>query len=611
MRYKYFAFILLGIFLFNFVSAVDITLTPDTISRTVKQGETIISSVLYSLVNNQNDTFTYTLPNFQNTDIPFITSNTASITVLPNDDIIGTIIFTISPPSNVAPGDYSVGFFIGNKPLSIDITVTQDQLGLCKIYTLPIPLTKTLETGTTSSQFIDIYVSKYCDSPLQISTNQPQMPKPISFDSISGLIEPSQKFSIQVTYDATSVQKGTYTDNIIVSAMDDDENQYNLNLPITLSITGSISPITNGTFLNLPTCSLSASEFSLNQTYSLICNSIAPNIEIQPLIDYDYIKGIGVSETGNSYEYTFQPIQFGNTIIKARFLFKNAPIGNEYSQEVRILAGSGVVPGTSLALKFYPELYEAEEDQPITIRAVDNKSGNILTGAIIYLDGIELANDTLILKVNKNYEIRASFIGYSDLVEIINLNPKLINFTINSNYNIGDSLNFTTDPEGATVSLYGDLITLPFLLNTVGTFEISVGKLGYTTSTVNITVGSQSIIIYSTPIPDIKKGGEVLIEFEKNDTKIYVDFQADPSEVAVNITQEFVGKEVRFVTEETGVYRIYADGQFIHQVVISESSGWWNFWKSPWFWIPFVMILLALFIYYGWFSPDTEDEEDD
>jgi len=602
MGYKSLTFILLGIFLLSFVSALDVTLTPNTITEDIKQGESITKTIHYNIFNPDMTTQTATITNLNS--IPFTTSSISFVSINPNSTLEGDFTLTFSPTNSNEPKLYADNIRLSYQSILTKITVTQDQIGKCKIYTLPIPLTKTLETGNTASQSIDVYVSKYCDSALQISTNQPQMPKPISFDSISGLVEPSQKFSVQVIYDSTGVQKGTYNDNIIISAMDDDENQYNLNLPITLSITGSISPITNGSFTNLPTCSLSASEFLLNQTYKLICNSINSNIEIQPIIDYDYIKGLGVSESGDSYEYSFQPIQFGNTEIKARFLFKNAPIGNEYSQEVRILAGSGVVPGTSLALRFYPELYEAEEDEPITVRAVDNKSGNILTGATIYLDGIEMVNDSLTLKSGRNYEIRASFIGYSDLVETINLNPKLIEFTINSDYNLGDSLNFTTDPEDATVSLNGNLITLPFVLNEIGTFEISVGKLGYTTSTKNITVGSQANIIYQTPLDNLKKGGEVLIEFEKNDTLIYVDFQADTSEPAEILVSEFTGKEVRFETNKVGTYHIYADGQFIHQVVIESGSKWW---KSYWLWVPIGLLLIGLFIYYGFIKEDAEE----
>jgi len=600
MRYKNFVFVLLGLFLLSSVSALSVTLSPTTITETIKQGGSKTVSIGYIIINPDSTTQTATITNINT--IPFASSSISSVSVNPNSTKEGDFTITFSPTSSHEAKLYVENIRLGSSAILTQIAVQEDQTGKCKIYTLPIPLSKTLETGSTASQSIDVYVSKYCSSALQISTNQPQMTKPINFDSISGLVEPSQKFSIQVNYDATSVQKGTYTDNIIISAMDDDENQYNLNLPITLSITGSISPITNGTFTSLPTCSLSASEFALNSTYSLICNSIAPNIQIQPIIEYDYIKGVGVSETGDSYEYSFQPINFGNTVIKARFLFKNAPIGNEYSQEVRILASSGVVPGTSLALRFYPPLYEAQENALITIRAVDNETGNILTNAVMYLDGMEILNDSLILKSNKNYEVRVSHIGYSDLVESINLNPKLINFTLKSEYNLGESLNFTTDIEGVTVSLNGELISIPFKLNTLGTFEISVGKLGYTTTSQNITVGSQSKILYVTPLTDLKKGGNMLLEFESNDTLIYVDFQADTSEPAIILIPEFTGKEVRFQTEETGVYHIYADGEFIHQCVI-ESNDWY---KSYWLWGFVGIFAVGIFLYYG--LKEDEDE---
>ena len=619
MRYKAITFVLLGLFLFSLVSALDVTLTSPDLDKTIQQGGYDIILIHYVIDNTGGSAGAVSIE-FN----PGLTNTPESKSIAFKNDSIKEgdtfLIVEVQDTENpiIYTGDINAKF--GNDLLSSltsHITVDGDltPVGDCYLYTKNYFKSPKIQQGDTNDNIATIRVVASLGCPnlkfddITLTSTDAMEGEPLGVSFMETSIE-GKEYLFRLSANAENVQTGSYNYIYSISATGEGYENLNKDIEFIITVMSGINPITDDLPSSIPTCSLSASEFALNQTYKLICTSTNPNIEIQPVIDYDYIKGLGVTETGSTYEYSFQPKQFGNTIIRARFLFKNAPIGNEYSQEVRILASSGIVPGTSLALKFYPNLYEAKEDEPITIRAVDNESGNILTNAKIYLDGIEMLNDSLVLKSNKNYEIRASFIGYRDLVETINLNPKLINFTIGTEYNLGDSLNFTTDPEDATVTLNGSLISLPFPLNSIGTFEISVSKLGYTTSTQNITVGSHSKIIYSTPIDSLEKGGEILVEFAENETLIYVDFQADPSEAAVILVQEFTGKQVSFLTEKEGVYHVYADGEFIQQFSVIKSDGWWNFYKSPWVWIPAIIILILLFIYYGFFAPDPEDEED-
>ena len=619
MRYKAITFVLLGLFLFSLVSALDVTLTSPDLDKTIQQGGYDIILIHYVIDNTGGSAGAVSIE-FN----PGLTNTPESKSIAFKNDSIKEgdtfLIVEVQDTENpiIYTGDINAKF--GNDLLSSltsHITVDGDltPVGDCYLYTKNYFKSPKIQQGDTNDNIATIRVVASLGCPnlkfddITLTSTDAMEGEPLGVSFMETSIE-GKEYLFRLSANAENVQTGSYNYIYSISATGEGYENLNKDIEFIITVMSGINPITDDLPSSIPTCSLSASEFALNQTYKLICTSTNPNIEIQPVIDYDYIKGLGVTETGSTYEYSFQPKQFGNTIIRARFLFKNAPIGNEYSQEVRILASSGIVPGTSLALKFYPNLYEAKEDEPITIRAVDNESGNILTNAKIYLDGIEMLNDSLVLKSNKNYEIRASFIGYRDLVETINLNPKLINFTIGTEYNLGESLNFTTDPEDATVTLNGSLISLPFPLNSIGTFEISVSKLGYTTSTQNITVGSHSKIIYSTPIDSLEKGGEILVEFAENETLIYVDFQADPSEAAVILVQEFTGKQVSFLTEKEGVYHVYADGEFIQQFSVIKSDGWWNFYKSPWVWIPAIIILILLFIYYGFFAPDPEDEED-
>ena len=604
MRYKNFTFILLGLFLLSSVSASTIcTLSQQIIE--VTEGE-VPQSISFTCFNNAPLLTTLTAVTTTTTDLFSLSNNIIGANTTSSSQISSEINFNSMP---IGEHLGYIWFDDGTMPINIKLIVNANtqSSGDCYLYTKKYLKSLKINQEEIKNDIATVRViaSEGCPDltfdDVVLTYTDAIEGKPLGLN-VGWLEVEGKEYNFNLDANAEGVGRGVYHYTYSVSIDGRPELDKDVDFTIEVYAGDVINPNIGNITSNLPTCSLSASEFALNQTYKLICNSINSNIQIQPIIEYDYIKGVGVSETGDSYEYSFQPIDFGNTIIKARFLFKNAPIGNEYSQEVRILASSGVVPGTSLALRFYPPLYEAQENSPITIRAVDNETGNILTNAVIYLDGIELLNDSLILKSNKNYEVRVSHLGYSDLVEDINLNPKLINFTLKSEYNLGESLNFTTDIEGATVSLNGELISLPFILNSLGTFEISVSKLGYTTSSQNITIGSISRIIYSTPLTELKKGGDVLIEFEKNDTKIYVDFQADTTKPAVILISEFTGKEVRFKTEETGVYHVYADGEFIHQFVI-ESNDWY---KSYWLWIPLGLACVGLFLYYG--LKEDEDE---
>ncbi len=83
MRYKAITFILLGLFLFSFVSAVDITLTPNTITETIKQGESLTKIIHYEIFNP--DTITQTATIIINPDIlSFTTTSISSVSVATN-----------------------------------------------------------------------------------------------------------------------------------------------------------------------------------------------------------------------------------------------------------------------------------------------------------------------------------------------------------------------------------------------------------------------------------------------------------------------------------------------------------------------------------------------
>ena len=187
-----------------------------------------------------------------------------------NTTTMGTFSILAIIPSN-ASGDYSPTVSMGSYTLTIPIHVNEiSSPGKCRIYVLPGSFSKTLEVGSQGSQIRDIYVSQYCDTSLIITTNSPQQTKPIYFEQIDGSVEPGQKFTIKVDYDARNVVKGVYSDSISISGIDGEENIYTLTLPISLTITGQISPYTNYSIFQSPECSFSNSELSVDREYKFI-----------------------------------------------------------------------------------------------------------------------------------------------------------------------------------------------------------------------------------------------------------------------------------------------------------------------------------------------------
>lgn len=566
----------------NLSSAYSVSVSSTSLSGTLKQGKAITLGTLTVTIDNTGSNNSIQLPislGNVNSELPtglVISSDKSQIDIPANSQKTETITFTITSATSVTAGTYNPNnkLFLGSNGISFSINLQEDLTGKCRVYTLPIPLSKTLEAGATASQSIDVYVSKYCNDALTISTNQPQRTKPITFDSISGLVEPSQKFSVTLKYDTAGVQTGTYTDNIIVSAVDEDENQYSLTIPISLTITGTISPISNGTISTFPNCALSSSTFNINTTYSVTCQNIDANLDLQPVIDDNYIKGINQEETSNTYTYYFKPKKYGITNISIKFLLRNAEIGDRWGQQISI-TGSGGQTGTAMDVRFYPNLYEVNDT--VTIRAIDNSSGDILYNVRIYIDGIEV-NSTIKLEPNKDYELRLSHDGYPNLVKTININPKPINFSVLSSYKVGDELNFSTDPSNCVVSLNDDIVELPFRFDSAGNFKITVSKTGYTSTSKTITVSSFPNKVYSTPSEEAGQGKEVTVEFERADTNLSATLKYSKNNSEVYIQTPFIGKLIKFKLDEEGLYNVYADGIITQSYQVNQKEWYKQWW---------------------------------
>ncbi|MFW9952140.1 MAG: hypothetical protein ACFFKA_18620, partial [Candidatus Thorarchaeota archaeon] len=303
---------------------------------------------------------------------------------------------------------------------------------------------------------------------------------------------------------------------------------------INIIVTGGTNPDTNFDVNNLPVCSLTSTTLNLNSTYNMVCTNILPGVSIYPIIDNDYIKGIGPGDemTSSNFVWKFTPIQYGNTIIEAEFRYLDLPVGEPFEQEVKISSSGSVIPGTNLKLLFTPSLNLIRSGESSIIQIVDNKTGSLVTDSRLWIDAVEIESISDTFEYNfttgEEYEIRAKAPGYDDLVKTIEIEPNEIEIIIIPETGSTSTIfNITTNPENATLKLNGNNIDNPyFSLLSPGINTIEASMSGYLTTKKNISVSQYSVIISSPS--DFKKGSNQTFLLSDN-SSYYTSIKASPT----------------------------------------------------------------------------------
>ncbi|HEY0090080.1 MAG TPA: hypothetical protein VGB37_14635 [Candidatus Lokiarchaeia archaeon] len=588
------------IYLIGIVSAYSVTLTPSTLSENVREGETLVKVISYNIINNDNSTTSPININIGNMPTFVTSSKTFIDAVAGSSQSSGTFSIIFSPVKG-NEGVYNGNIFIGTHVFSITINVEKDDSADCRLIELPHTSSFRLEQSETSStNVIKVRTSKECPSLIFNSiAPQVQMSKPMYIQS-EGESEEGKEYSFNIGLDGTDVQKGSYSNTYILSGYSGD-NIYSKSIALSVTVTSGISPITNNSFSELPSCSLSSSEFQLNNTYRLICSITDLNLQIFPIIDSMYIEGKGVEETETQYIYNFKPRVTGNTKVCAKFIFKNAEIGTPFCQDIKIFQGSQPVGGTKLKFKFYPDLWNVVDN--VTVRVFDNSTQQLLQEAKLYLNGLDTSNP---LKLNKGqiYELRASVYGYENLVQNIEIGNKPVDFTLKEYYNIGEDLNFNLSESGVSIFLNDILISLPYKLESEGTFSLTLKKEGFSDTTKSLIVKNIYTISWATPDNEAKKGKEILIEFN-SEGEYDINYTSNKG-----ITQNIIPSEkqaidninsVRFKVEGYGNYEIFFNNELAKSYTIIQPI-----WYKRWYSITGGVILLI--ILFSWAFTGKKNE---
>jgi hypothetical protein len=410
--------------------------------------------------------------------------------------------------------------------------------------------------------------------------------KPVSISSIVS-------DGVNLAIDTTSLNKQTYLNNLEINAFGKT-----FQIPINIVVTSGSSDSTVFDCSNIPTCSVTNTQLSLNSSYSMVCTNLVPDVTIVPVIDDNYIQGKNVDTSQNQYIWYFTPIQMGNTQIKAKFYYQNAPVCSNYAQDVRITSSGSVIAGTNLAFLFTPSLSQAQVNQNVIVQLVDNKTGSLVNNPEIQVDAVPLVlnGSTYYFKFDsgRNYTFRGRSQGYDDLVQSLYLQSRPINISLSPSS--GDSSTFfvINNPSSAILFLNGVKIDS----NYSGSFPqgnntIKAIKEGYTDTELDFYI---DLSPYASLNSVWEKGTLASISLNKNMswTVNYLQTISSQSELLLSGNNQ----SISFTPNKVGIYNIKdSTGKVLWT---NEIKGWdGKILGFNWlWWIGGIVFLFLIYLYF-------------
>lgn len=505
---------------------------------------------------------------------------------------------------NIPIGDYllSVNFFYNSSMIlsfpvlvKINKTIQEDPTG-CHLNPTLIAYSQTVQQGTQFELPKISFNPKNCQGSFSINTpyisggiTTAEGQKPV-------YIKSSSSNEIILGVDTSGLSSAPYKSTLTLSAFGETFTDVST---INIIVTGGTNPDTDFDVSNLPTCSITNNILNKNQTYSMVCTGITPGVTIYPIVDTDYIRGIGPGDdmTSTNFVWEFEPIKLGNTNIKAEFRYLDLPVGEPFLQEVKIQSSSSSVAGTNLKLLFTPSLNSLNTGEQTIIQLIDNKTDSLVDSPEIYLDGIKInpLNNSdksfpLIIDEGKNYEIRGKAPGYNDLVEIINITNRPITLTLipdKSTYTAGEKINITSNVN-ATI-IVNDVIMSgeEYIFQNSGNYTIQGVREGYKSVEKNVSVTSAVLFISSSCSVEPEKwrdGKEVVCSLNQEaNWKVYMN---------ETLISEGTSNTVKFDVEGDGILEIKSNDVGIWSQTIGNKDWFdWGSIKEGWYyWVGGVVL---------------------
>ena len=600
------AFLLFSIiFLVGFASSLSCNFPTSSIN--VNTGDTP-SAIAITCSNSQNSSVQlWNNGNFFQTDPSF--SSSIPFNIPSNSSNSFTVIFN---PMNIA-GTFSSSFWSSDGMMkNINVNVTQSNSNGCQLNPSMSSLTQTVQEGTVTPLNKITFSPINCDGNIVYDSSHLYMEGGIISEGLRKpiLISSIVNDGVNIEINTQGLNSQTYT-----SYLDVNEFGRTWQIPFVIIVTSGTSQGGNISSDNLPQCSINAVNLNLNQSYSLTCSNMQPDISVFPTIDNNYIQGTGVDLSQN-YVWHFKAKKIGYTNISACFNYLGSPLGSCFNQPVQITAsGSSSLGGTILDFVFFQDQNQIKVDDlkamETILNIVDNQTRNIVSEPKIYLNGLLVSNN-ISFEFGKTYELRATAFGYEDKVISFNVSAAKLMISLEPNknsYQVGDSINITSNIDNCTFLINDKQINSPYNFLSPGTFNLIVQKTGYVSSEMNITVDPQISYnsLYPQDMTKWKKGDNVIMKLTDDSIwnvyyrEEYKDGSGNIAYKDPKIISTGIGSEVSFNIDGKGYYDIKAkkdsnseETLVLSQLITSKSIDWGIFEKYWYYFVGGIVLLIIL-----------------
>lgn len=487
----------------------------------------------------------------------------------------------VSMHSTTLPGIY---YILNSNTLVSSVSVPQTTQSStssgCKLVQLPYTSTYLIKQGDVGSGTEIDVVASGCPA---LTFGKVSSQTGGSFTTIANqgnIINSNNQvtgYSFTVGWNAQGISTGTYTNTYTVSATDNQSNVYSLPVPISFIVSAGVSPITNFSLSDLPTCSLDKNQVALNSSLTLTCTNLINNIQIN-VPQYDFLQG-GLPEITSTQEtWKFIPQKTGNYNLSIYYTYQGLQVGSTVNLPFRVTLTGTAQAGTAIKPQFYPSLSQLSSGQTVIIQAVDNKTDSLLPNAKFYLNGQEFNGSTK-LEAGVNYTLRISDVedGYQDYVDNnLSINPKYINITLPNNIIAGKNIVVNVTPSNSTLYIDGVRLGSDNFTAVSGNHTLEAVASGYIDTYKNFTVTS-AISVTSSSL--WQRG--TLFTFTLSKPTSYTINYAKP--LSSSFTQIGSGNNNTgsFTPNSPGTYEILdSNGNQIYSNQIQAGQATWYYWAG-------------------------------
>lgn len=591
------------LFIITIYSISALSCNPTSINVSVNEGTTIQQQ---QITCTNSNSFNVTL---FSSDVFFNTNPTFPLNI-PNNSVISFYVTF----NDLDAGNYN-GFIYSSDGLTIPIKASVNSVDY-DLIVFPTSKIVNIQQGQSKTQNVQVIVPINYPEPITIQSVSFNPDTDVaSFGDLDlGQVNPGQTLNIPIKIDANNVQTGTYSTQISILATN-SLGQINLpSVSLQVIVSMGISPTTNETFSTKPSCSLSANEFNLNNSYTFICTNAVSNLDVKPLYN-EYLEGIKVDYSSGTYTYTFKAKKIGSSTFISTFEYKGSPLFEAFQKDFKVTpSGNSPVGGVNMELQFFQKgqlkTKSALSPEDTVIIAIDNSSKNVIENFKININGVLQNSTTIKIEPTKVYYLRVTANGYNDLI-IENLSSQLTSISVNvfpvkDKYKVGEYINVTSDVNG-TIIVDETIVTESYKLIKPGTILLRVEKDGYLTYQKNLTV--ESLISWNSNIPqeDWKKGKKIIIKLTENASWL-IDFQEKDKDfylANVNLSSGF-GDTIEFKIEKYGIYAIKTNDNLLTQEDVVKSFVIWNPLTYHWIAQVIIGIIILLIIISLFFGGEDE-----